>query len=158
MYSIDQIKQMIEMLENSKLAVLELTDDNGSSIRLEKPSSPAVNNFAVNTGTQGTAIPLQTPVQPLDSEKNTAVAAESATENCKTIKSPMVGVFYAAASPDSSPFVTVGQRVEKGDVVCIIEAMKLMNEITAEQSGVITEICVNNEDIVEYGQVLFKIK
>ncbi|MCH5300148.1 MAG: acetyl-CoA carboxylase biotin carboxyl carrier protein [Ruminococcus sp.] len=157
MYSIDQIKQMIEMLENSQLAVLELKDDNGSSIRLEKPSSPAVHNFAVNTGTQGAAIPAQAPVQPVTAEQNTAAEAP-VTDNCSTIKSPMVGVFYAAASPDSSPFVTVGQRVEKGDVVCIIEAMKLMNEITAEQSGVITEICVNNEDIVEYGQDLFKIK
>lgn len=157
MYSIDQIKEIINILENSQLAVLELTDDNGSSIHLEKPSSPEVHNFSVNTGTQGASIPVQTPVHPLDSEQNTT-AAESASDNCKTIKAPMVGVFYAAASPDSSPFVTVGQRVEKGDVVCIIEAMKLMNEITAEQSGVITEVCVNNEDIVEYGQDLFKIK
>lgn len=158
MYSIDQIKQMIEMLENSQLAVLELTDDNGSSIRLEKPSTPAVHNFAVNTGAQGAAIPAQAPVQTVTSEQATAVTEAPATENYSSIKAPMVGVFYAAASPDSSPFVTVGQRVEKGDVVCIIEAMKLMNEITAEQSGVIAEICVNNEDIVEYGQDLFKIK
>ena len=60
-------------------------------------------------------------------------------------------------SPDSEPFVTVGKKVNKGDVVCIVEAMKLMNEITAEQSGTISEICVNNGDIVEYGQTLFKI-
>lgn len=156
MYSIDQIKQMIEMLENSQLAVLELTDDNGSSIRLEKPSTPAVNNFALNTGAQTAAIPAA-PVQPVAAEQTSAPQTPAA-DNSRTIKAPMVGVFYAAASPDSSPFVTVGQRVEKGDVVCIIEAMKLMNEITAEQSGVITEICVNNEDIVEYGQDLFKIQ
>ncbi len=158
MYSIDQIKEMIEMLENSQLAVLELTDKNGGSIRLEKPSSPAVNNFALNTGAQTATIPVQAPVQSASSEQNTDVEKLSESENCSTIKSPMVGVFYAAASPDSNPFVTIGQRVEKGDVVCIIEAMKLMNEITAEQSGIITEVCVNNEDIVEYGQVLFKIK
>ena len=70
----------------------------------------------------------------------------------------MVGVFYAAASPDSAPYVQVGQAVKKGDTLCVIEAMKLMNEINAEESGVITEICVKNGDLVQFGQPLFKIK
>ena len=70
----------------------------------------------------------------------------------------MVGVFYAAPSPDSEPFVTVGQSVKKGQVVCIIEAMKLMNEIAAEKDGVITDVCVSNGDIVEFGQPLFYMK
>ncbi len=73
------------------------------------------------------------------------------------VKSPMVGVFYAAPSPDAEPFVQVGSKVKKGDVLCIIEAMKLMNEITAEQDGEIVDICVQNGDVVEYGQTLFKI-
>lgn len=72
-------------------------------------------------------------------------------------KSPMVGVFYAAPGPDQAPFVEVGKRVKKGDVLCIIEAMKLMNEITAEQDGEIVDICVSDGDVVEYGQTLFKI-
>ena len=74
------------------------------------------------------------------------------------MESPMVGVFYAAPSPDSEPYVSVGSSVNKGDVLCLIEAMKLMNEVTAEKSGVITEVCVENGQVVEYGQPLFRIK
>ena len=72
------------------------------------------------------------------------------------VKSPMVGVFYAAPSPDAQPFVQVGSKVKKGDVLCIIEAMKLMNEITAEQDGTIVEICAQNGQAVEYGTPLFR--
>lgn len=153
MYSLDQIKQLIEILEASQLAVMELTDEKGGSIHLEKPAAAPVNTFAVNTGNAPVA-PMAAP-QPLQDAYAPQIASEQTAAN--TIKAPMVGVFYAAASPESSPFVTVGQKVNKGDVVCIIEAMKLMNEITADQSGTISEICVNNGDIVEYGQPLFKI-
>ena len=69
----------------------------------------------------------------------------------------MVGVFYSAPNPDSKPFISVGQTVNKGDVVCIIEAMKIMNEITADESGKVTEVLVKNGDVVEYGQPLFRI-
>ena len=69
----------------------------------------------------------------------------------------MVGVFYTSPSPDTKPFVEIGQRVKKGDVVCIIEAMKLMNELTADQDGEVVDICVNNGEVVEYGQPLFKL-
>ena len=72
--------------------------------------------------------------------------------------SPMVGVFYAAPSPDQEPYVVVGSKVNKGDVLCLIEAMKLMNEVTAEQSGEIAAVCVENGQVVEYGQTLFTIK
>ena len=74
------------------------------------------------------------------------------------VTSPMVGVFYAAPAPDKEPYVSVGSKVNKGDVLCLIEAMKLMNEVTAEKSGEITEICVENGQVVEYGQPLFMIK
>ena len=70
----------------------------------------------------------------------------------------MVGTFYASSSPDSPPFVEIGQNIKIGDAVCIIEAMKMMNELPAEINGVIAEICVKNTDIVEYGQVLFRVK
>lgn len=72
--------------------------------------------------------------------------------------SPMVGVFYSAPSPQSKPFVEVGSRVKKGDVLCIVEAMKLMNEITAELDGEIVEVCAASGDVVEYGQTLFRIQ
>ena len=75
----------------------------------------------------------------------------------REIKSPMVGVFYAAPSPDAKPFVEVGSKVKKGDIVCIVEAMKLMNEITAEFDGEVVDVCVHNGDVVEYGQTLFKL-
>jgi len=74
-----------------------------------------------------------------------------------TVKSPMVGVFYSAPGTDLEPYVTVGDEVQVGDVLCIIEAMKIMNEITAERNGVITEICTQNRQIVEFGQPLFRI-
>ena len=73
------------------------------------------------------------------------------------VKSPLVGVFHAGLSKDSLPFVSIRSKVKHGDVLCIIEAMKLMNNIIAEQSGEIVDICVKNEDIVEYGQILFMI-
>ena len=155
MYSVDQIKQLIEILENSNLAVMEITDENNGSIRLEKPQAAPVNAFALNTG----SVPVMpTATEAVAQPAPVAQAVAPATQDTgASIKSPMVGVFYAAPSPDSEPFVTVGKTVNKGDVVCIVEAMKLMNEITAEQSGTISEICVNNGDIVEYGQTLFKI-
>ena len=73
------------------------------------------------------------------------------------IKSPIVGVFYSAPSPELPPFVSIGSKVKKGDVLCIIEAMKLMNEIMAEQDGEIVDICLKSGDVAEYGQVLFKM-
>ncbi|MDF2557212.1 MAG: accB [Bacillales bacterium] len=77
--------------------------------------------------------------------------------NLKEVKSPMVGVFYCAPSPDADAFVSIGSKVKKGDVLCIVEAMKLMNEITAEVDGEIADICVQNGQVVEYSQTLFKI-
>jgi acetyl-CoA carboxylase biotin carboxyl carrier protein len=77
--------------------------------------------------------------------------------NVYEVKAPMVGVFYTAPSPDDEPFVRIGDEVKKGDVLCILEAMKLMNEISAEQDGHVVDICLKNGDVAEYGQVLFKL-
>ena len=77
--------------------------------------------------------------------------------NLKEVKSPMAGVFYQAPSPEADPYVRVGSKVKKGDVLCVIEAMKLLNEITADTDGEIVDVCVENGQLVEYGQVLFKI-
>ena len=74
------------------------------------------------------------------------------------VKSPMVGTFYAASAPDAPPFVTVGSRVSKGDTLCILEAMKMMNEIESERDGVITRVLMQNGDLAEYGQVLFEME
>ena len=105
------------------------------------------------------------PVAPVVSACAPAAPASEAPAKaeCKVavgtpITSPMVGTFYAASSPEAAPFVEVGKTVAKGDTVCIIEAMKLMNEIEAEVSGKITEICVKNGDPVEFGQVLMYVE
>ena len=134
MIDIETLKDYIKVLEDSSLAEIEISDEE-DSIRLAKPSadSPVVA-FAPS---------------------NAPAAAQAASG--KAIKSPMVGVFYAAPSPDRPPFVNVGDTVKKGDVVCIIEAMKIMNEITATESGTITEVLVENGDVVEYDQPLFTI-
>lgn len=92
-----------------------------------------------------------------DVNENLNTEKQKNEENYKTVKSPMVGTFYTKASPTAEPFVKVGDRVKKGDVLCIIEAMKLMNEIESDVDGEIVEICYNDEDLVEYGSVLFKI-
>ena len=89
---------------------------------------------------------------------DTPSAKEEAVQEGTPIPSPMVGVFYAASSPDAEPYVKVGSKVHKGDVLCLIEAMKLMNEVTAEKDGEIASICVENGQVVEYGQALFMIK
>lgn len=144
MFNIDEIKELIALLESSSLAVLEVKEGD-SKVHLEKPGNITVNN----TGVAPVVAPAAAPVAP---------AAAPAAETGKTINAPIVGVFYAAPSPDAEPYVSVGKRVKKGDVVCIIEAMKCMNEIQAEEDGEITAVLANNGELVEYGQPLFTIK
>ncbi len=91
-------------------------------------------------------------------EGGSEAPAAKAADNLVEITSPMVGTFYRAASPDSDPYVTEGMSISAGDTLCIIEAMKLMNELEAEVGGVIREICVDNAEPVEYGQVLFRVE
>lgn len=146
MYNIDEIKEFIAVLENSSLSVLELQNENGSKIRLEKPQV-AVQAASV---VQAAPAPQSAPAQ-------TAPTAAPVADSGKTINAPIVGVFYAAPSPDAQPYVSVGKQVKKGDTVCIIEAMKCMNEIQAEEDGEITEVIVKDGELVEYGQPLFKI-
>lgn len=146
MYNIDEIKEFITVLENSSLSVLELQNENGSKIRLEKPQV-AVQAASV---VQAAPAPQSAPAQ-------AAPKAAPVADSGKTINAPIVGVFYAAPSPDAQPYVSVGKQVKKGDTVCIIEAMKCMNEIQAEEDGEITEVIVKDGELVEYGQPLFKI-
>lgn len=146
MYSLDELKKLIKILEESQLTSIKISDKK-DSVCIEKApaSAPAVTYTAT--------APSQT--APVSAPESSVPPAP--IPSGKTIDSPMVGVFYSAPNPDSAPFVSLGQEVKKGDVVCIIEAMKIMNEITAEESGKITEILVNNGDVVEYGQPMFRI-
>lgn len=160
-YDLDDVKRLIELANKNDLSVLEIETKKGRRIRIEKnkPVAPAVAfNATAPTPTVAPA-PAQTPVAETAPVQQSAPTQASAPQPTgKTIKAPMVGVFYQAASPEADPYVTVGKTVKKGDTVCIIEAMKLMNEIQAEEDGTIKEILVKNGDIIEYGQPLFVIE
>ena len=149
MYNLEEIKNLISMLEDSSLSVLEVQSGD-NKVRLAKaPQGASVVSFANNNPV------VAAPEAAADTE---AAAAPAAADTGKAIKAPIVGVFYVAPSPDADPYVSVGKRVKKGDVVCIIEAMKCMNEIQAEEDGEIVAVLANNGDLVEYGQPLFSIK
>lgn len=146
--NIKNIKSLAQIMDDSGLTVLEVSE-NDTKIRLEKtvPRVSAAKNFSPRN---------DTPVKNID---ETALSKECAIDfnNIVEIKSPMVGVFYSAPAPEAQSYVKIGSRVKKGDVLCIIEAMKLMNEITAEVDGEIVDICVQSGQVVEFSQVLFKI-
>ena len=134
------IRKYAQLMQELGLTGLEISE-NGSVVRLERTEyAQAVQ--------QAAAIP----------EKVIPAAPQEANENFTNICSPMVGVFYCAPAENAAPYVKVGDVVKKGDVLCIIEAMKLMNEITAEHSGTIVEICAGNSQVVDFGHVLFRLK
>ncbi len=149
MYSIEEIKELLAAFDASKATELEIRLGEDSSIRIRQKAAGTVCEKMAETAEPSVGVLSTVPVPSAEPEKE----AEG-----KPIESPMVGVFYSSPSPDSEPYVTAGSRVNKGDVLCLIEAMKLMNEVTAEKSGTITEVCVENGQIVEYGQPLFMIK
>ena len=134
-----EIRKYARLMEELNLTGLEISTDN-SRIRLERsPGGDMVQNVV--------SVPVSE-AQPVQAEP----------AGVFTVSSPMVGIFYAASAEGAKPYVTVGDTVKKGDVLCIIEAMKLLNEITAEQDGVITEICVKNAETVDFGMPLFKMR
>lgn len=142
----------------------------GTSLTLNKKSVSSVVGSQQVAAVQQAPVVQQTPATPQPSNPSTPQLAEPTNQpasepadavaqgNFKTIDSPIVGTFYDSPSPEAEAYVKVGDQVKKGDVVCIIEAMKLMNEIEAECDGEVVEILVQNEGPVEYGQALFKLK
>ena len=151
------IKKLMEDMGNSKLDSLDIEFPDGVKISMTKNSQKEI--VVTNKGTDviETSAPMTVPVV-TQKQENSLVAADNKEENYKIVKSPMVGTFYSSSSPDAEAFVKVGDKVKKGQVLCIVEAMKLMNEIESEFDGEIVEVCVKNEDVVEYGTPLFKIK
>lgn len=133
------IRKYAGLMKELGLTGLEITEDN-QVVRLERSVPGAVYEQVI----------------PAAEEKKTPAAVESA--DYISVKSPIVGVFYAAPTENAAPFVSLGDRIEKGQALCIIEAMKLMNEICADESGVISEILVTNGQVVEYGTELFRIR
>lgn len=144
--NVKQIRELAQIARENGLSAIEITEGE-SHVRIERAAAPAAAPASVAAPVEEAA-PAAAPAR-----EETNVDFNRARE----IKSPMVGVFYAAPSPDAKPFVEVGSRVKKGDVVCIVEAMKLMNEIAAEFDGEVVDICVHNGDVVEFGQTLFKL-
>ena len=145
--NVKEIKEMIQLMNENGLTELDLEKD-GLKIRLKK------NNGGVETVVyeqRSAAAPAPAPASAPTPAARTLTAKNS-------IKSPMVGTFYAAAAPDAPPFIQVGATIEVGQVVCIIEAMKLMNEIKSEVRGKVLEIPVHNGDPVEFGQPLFVLE
>ena len=157
------VKKLIEMLDGSSVDSVEISSDKGMKIRISKTPQQrgAVQISAPMTMPALIAAPVGrlTPTEPMaaiaDSEPLPRV--EAPKSNLLEVKSPMVGTYYGAPEPGSKPYVSVGQRIEKGQILCIIEAMKIMNEIESEFSGVAKEVVAIDSHPVEYGQVLIRI-
>ena len=152
------IKKLMDDMGDSKIDSLEIEFPEGVKIKMKKNTEKEVVITAPGNIIEASA-PMTPPTVKKPEEKALVNSEKNLEgENVKIVKSPMVGTFYASSSPDKAPFVSVGEKVHKGQVLCIVEAMKLMNEIESEFDGEIVEICVKNEDVVEYGTPLFKIK
>ncbi len=154
---IRKVKKLIELLEESGIDELEITEGE-ESVRICR-HRPATTTHVVAAPPATAAAPAPAPVaaSAADASQGPAPAAVEPATRGFVQRSPMVGTFYRAASPGAAYFVEVGQTVKKGDVVCILEAMKMMNQIEAEQSGVIESILVENGQAVEFDQPLFTI-
>ena len=146
----DKLKEIIYILENSDINEIDLNFW-GRKYRVVK--SPGIN--VVDEKAHIKSQNLSKPTEINSSQGD--VSVNPATTNSNNVLSPMPGTFYAASSPEAEPFVKVGDNIKKGDTLCIVEAMKIMNEIEAENNGVISEVFINNGDPVEYNQPLFKI-
>ncbi len=155
---VDQIKRLIELVEQSDIDELEVSEW-GRSIRIARRSNPA-GRVVETARSRETDAPVTMDPGSERQSASPASAPESVKKNevFEPILSPMVGTYYGAASPTEAPFVEVGGRVVKGQTVCIIEAMKLMNEIEAEISGTIVKSLLENEEPVEFNQPLFLVR
>ena len=148
--NIKQIKSLADILKESDLSVLDISEGE-LHIHMERGTAAAP---AAVVAAPAAVLTETAPAESLLPEDR---SSELDFNDAKDIKAPMVGVFYSAPSPGATPYVSIGSKVKKGDVLCIIEAMKLMNEITAEEDGEIIDICATNGSVVEYGQILFKM-
>ncbi len=161
MIDLRYVKKLLEMVDASSANSIEITSEKGVKIRISKSAS--------QRGMVQMAAPMQMPqmvaapapataaASAADAAETKARAAEAAKLRYLEVKSPMVGTYYGAPEPGAKPYLTVGDRIFKGQILCLIEAMKIMNEIESEFDGVVKEILAQNSHPVEYGQVLFRI-
>ena len=155
---IRKVKKLIELLDESGIAEIEITEGE-ESVRISRHASsvaPAPAPAAVPVAAPAPA-PVAAPAAPAAAAAPAPAAAPEAEEEGYLVTAPMVGTYYSAPSPGSPAFVQVGDRVNEGDTLCIVEAMKMMNQIESDVAGVIKSIRVQNGDPVEYGQILFVI-
>ncbi len=152
---IRKIKKLIELLEESGIAELEIKEGE-ESVRISRQSSTVVQTLAAAPAPMAAAAPSPVPGDGGSTKTPAPEKAEAISGH--QVKSPMVGTFYASASPTSGPFVTPGQQVSVGDTLCIIEAMKMMNQIEADKAGTIRSNLDENGSPVEFDQVLFIIE
>jgi len=163
MIDLRYVKKLIDIIDESTVDSIEITSDKGIKIRISKsPQQRGAVQMAapmqIPTIVPAAPIGRNSPTQgvPVVAEPEVA-AAEAAKPSALDVKSPMVGTFYKSPEPGTKAYVAVGDRVKKGQILCIIEAMKIMNEIESEFAGVLREILVEDAQPVEYGQALFRI-
>jgi len=141
----EKIKQLMDDMGNSKLSSIDIDFPDGTKISMKKNENVEISTKAMKSSSQ-------------EVKKEELKSEQSSNEDTgKIVKSPMVGTFYIKPNPSANPYVEVGKKVKKGDVLCIIEAMKLMNEIESEFDGEIAEIFIKDGEAVEYGKALFRI-
>ena len=156
-----EIQKLIDSMGESKLTDLEIEFADGTKISMKK--SPAVESKAISTETtnniiNAATIPAAETTTQVVSNIIIPATIEAIKADSKIVKAPMVGTFYSKANPNAAPFVTEGDKVEKGQTLCIVEAMKLMNEIESDFAGNVKTVFVKDGEMVEYGQPLFEIE
>ena len=158
MIDLRYVKKLVEMLDESSVDSIEISSDKGMKIRISKtPQQRGAVQMAAPM-----AMPALLPAAvPVAAGANSGAVEVPRLEAAKSkyleVKSPMVGTYYGAPEPGAKPYLTVGDRISKGQIVCIIEAMKIMNEIESEFDGVVKEVLAQNAHPVEYGQVLLRV-
>jgi acetyl-CoA carboxylase biotin carboxyl carrier protein len=160
MIDLRYVKKLIEMLDGSTVDSIEISTDKGMKLRISKsPQRGAMTVQApLPAAPAAPLLPATAAARPVDEGAPApAPKSEAPRASMLEIKSPMVGTFYGAPEPGAKPYVVVGDRIAKGQIVCIIEAMKIMNELESEFDGVLREVAVTDAHPVEYGQVLFRI-
>ena len=163
---IKEIRQLVKLVEDANITEIEIVEE-GKKLRISKNSKNSGDSMMMTAspmmsyqGPPMVPVNLSSPSVATNSvpEQTVSVQAETAGVSYSEVRSPMVGTFYRAPAPDADPYIEVGQQVEAGQTLCIIEAMKLMNEIESDYSGKIVKILVENAQPVEYNQVLFLIE
>lgn len=153
---VNEIKELLLTIDKTNLTYVNLKDEN-FILEVSKGEIP-VNAKTVENKKEELKLTEVSSAYDEANKEETSVDLEVSNENIHVIKAPIMGTYYEASGPESSTFVKVGDKVSKGDTLCIIEAMKLMNEINSDVDGEVVDILVSNEDLVEYNQAIFKIK